>query len=718
MFSFSRNFLFVLALVAAQTSAAYAEWGSAVHKEWRWYLGDQHSSQYSALDQINTRNVARLEPVWTYHSGGEAQIQTNPIIVDGLLYGISAERRVFALEADTGREVWVHTPAHLSGSSGVVRGVLYWSAGGDKRIYATIEHHLYALDARTGVSIESFGNGGAVDIKTAYDRDVTNLYVASSSPGVIYKNTLIMSVRLSENHPAAPGDILAFNVLTGEREWIFHTIPHPGEEGYETWPPDAWKTAGGANCWGGMSLDEERGIVYIPTGSPAFDFYGADRKGANLFANCVLALDAATGSRVWHFQIVHHDLWDRDLPAPPNLVTVRHNGKKRDAVAQITKSAHVFLFDRDTGEPLFPVEERPVQSSDVPGEEAWPTQPVPVKPPPFQAQAFTPDMVTTRTPEAHTYVLDRLLRARTAEAYIPPSLEGTVIFPGFDGGGEWGGAAVDPKTGMLYINASVMPWLLTLYEVRDDVAAGPDGLAAKVYAQNCIYCHGPGLQGDPLQEFPALRDLKSKYTTDEMAAIVRQGRERMPSFMHLNDEEIKAVTEFLFTLDEREIDSSRPVVTPEPATPPAERWFTNTGYYRFLDEAGYPAIQPPWGTLTAIDLNEGEIRWQIPLGDTPELAAQGMKNTGTENYGGPIVTAGGLVFIAATKDNRIRAFDKHTGEELWQAALPRAGYATPSTYKIDGCQYVVVAAAGGKIGSEAGDAYVALALPERRRLKH
>ncbi len=530
---------------------------------------------------------------------------------------------------------------------------------------------------------------------------------------MIYKNTLILSIRTSEALPAAPGDIIALNVLTGKREWIFHTIPHPGEAGYDTWPDGAWETAGGANCWAGMSLDAKRGIVYIPTGSAAYDFYGADRKGADLFANCLLALNAETGERIWHFQAIHHDLWDRDLPAPPNLVTVRHNGRKRDAVAQITKSAFVFLFDRETGEPLFPIEERPVQPSRIPGEAAWPTQPIPLKPPPFQPQAFTEDMVTTRTPEAHTYALDRLRRARTGEQFIPPSLEGTVIFPGFDGGGEWGGAASDPKTGMLYVNASVMPWILTMYEVHEE--GGPNAAATRVYAQNCIYCHGPDLKGDPLNEFPPLRDLKTKYSADEMATIVRNGRERMPSFGFLSDAEVKTVTQFLFDLDERQADSMASATQAEAAPTSGERRFTSTGYNRFVDQDGYPAIKPPWGTLTAIDLNEGAITWQVPLGDAPELAAQGLTHTGVENYGGPIVTAGGLIFIAATKDDCIRAFDKDTGKELWKATLPFAGYATPCTYEIDGRQYLVIAAAGGKLGSPSGDAYVAYALPDHRK---
>ncbi|MCC6489393.1 MAG: PQQ-binding-like beta-propeller repeat protein [Candidatus Hydrogenedentes bacterium] len=706
-----RNFpsVVVLCIIAA----CAAEGAADVHEEWRWYLGDPGHTHYSSLKQITTRNVARLKPAWTYHSGGKAQVQCNPIIVDGLLYGISAERNVFALHADTGREEWVHKPAHNTGSGTVVRGVLYWSSGSDKRIYACVENYIYAIDAVTGACIESFGNAGAVDIKTAYARDISTMYLSSTSPGVIYGNTLIISVRVNEAHPAAPGDIMAFDVLTGKRVWVFHTIPHPGEVGYETWPPDAWKAAGGANCWAGMSLDEKRGIVYVPTGSAAFDFYGADRVGSNLFANSVLALDAASGRRIWHFQTVHHDLWDRDLPAPPNLVTVKHNGKKRDAVAQITKSAHVFLLDRDTGEPLFPVEERPVPASDVPGEETSPTQPVPLKPPAFGRQHFTEDMVTNRTPEAHAFVLEKLRATRNTGPFTPPSLEGTLIFPGFDGGGEWGGAAYDPKTGMLYVNASEMAWILTLYKVQPEGGSGQDAMVARVYAENCMLCHGPDLKGDPTLEFPSLHGMKAKFAPAALVDLIRHGRERMPSYLHLTEDEVNAMARYLLELDEQKAAQMKAMLESSSQEDAGERWYAHTGYHRFVDQDGYPAVQPPWGTLTAIDLNKGELAWQVPLGETPELAAQGMSRTGTENYGGPVVTAGGLVFIAATKDNCIRAFDKKNGRELWKAPLPAAGYATPCTYEIDGRQYVAVAAAGGKIGSAEGDAYVAFSLSPR-----
>lgn len=686
---------------------------AVARKEWPSYLGDAHRTHYSALKQINTQNVTRLREAWRYNSGGEAQIQTNPLMIDGVLYGVSAERRIFALEADTGKELWTFKTPFEEGPGSVIRGLAWWEKGKDRRILVGIGHYLFALDAATGLPIQSFGVDGVVDMSKAYDRDVSKLSLVCTSPGTVFKDLIIMPMRVNEAHPAAPGDIIAFNVLTGERAWVFHTIPRPGEPGAETWPADALAEAGGANCWSGMSLDEKRGILYVPTGSAAFDFYGGDRKGANLYANCLLALEAATGKLVWHYQTVHHDLWDRDLPAPPTLVTVKHEGKRRDAVAQITKSGFVFLLDRDTGEPLFPVEEVPVAPSEVPGEAAWPTQPIPTKPPAFARQVFTEDMVTERTPEAKAQVLERLRRAKTGQQFIPPSLEGTVIFPGFDGGGEWGGAAFDPKSGLLYVNASEMPWILTMYETTG-LGEGPGTMGARIYAQNCIFCHGPELKGDPLQEFPPLRDLKKKYTPDQMKAIIHQGRERMPSFQHLNDGEIQAVVDLLYELEGRDLELVNQAAAAEAATanPDAVRTFAHTGYNRFVDPEGCPAVKPPWGTLNAIDLNTGEIAWKVALGQNPELPDEAYRNAGTETYGGPIVTAGGLVFIAGTKDACIRAFDKQTGKELWKAELPVPGYATPATYSIKGRQYVVVAAGGGKIGSKAGDAYVAFRLGE------
>lgn len=679
---------------------------------WEWYLGDPARTHYSSLDQINTENVAQLEQAWVYHSGGEAQIQCNPIVVNGLLYGVSAQRHIFALNAATGKEVWTFEAPDKQASSSVLRGVQYWESGRDKRIMAALGHFVYALNARTGKRVESFGEGGAIDLKRFYDRDVTNLSVGVTTPGVIYKNIMVMSVRVQESHPAAPGDIMAFDVRTGAKVWEFHTIPRPGEFGYETWPPDAWKTTGGANCWAGMSLDERRGVVYIPTGSATYDFYGADRIGANLFANCVLALNAETGERIWHYQIVHHDLWDRDLPAPPNLITVVHDGKKRDAVAQITKSGFVFLLDRDTGEPLFPVEEVPAPASDLPGEQAWPTQPLPLKPPPFARQTFTEDLVTRRTQQAHDEVLERLKRLRSGGPFMPPTMEGTLIFPGFDGGGEWGGAAVNPRTGVLYVNASEIPCIVSMFDASEGASKG-DSHGKRVYSQNCVFCHGVDLKGDPIRVFPPLKDLQKKYTMEQMKQQVKNGKERMPAFAYLTDSDIEAVLKYICGLEETAASRDATPI-PSGTAPAGKTWFNHSGYTRFVDKDGYPAIQPPWGTLTAIDLNKGEHVWRVPLGYNPELADVGLTNTGTENYGGPVVTAGGLIFIAASKDAHLRAIDEKTGKTLWEGKLPAAGYATPCTYAVKGRQYVVIAAGGGKLGTPAGDAYVAFALARKR----
>lgn len=683
--------------------------GGDTFREWRSYLGDPGRHHYSSLDQITAENVSRLEVAWVYRSGVAAETQCNPIVVDGLLYGVSPARHIFALNAATGKEVWTFVPPHETATRSVLRGVQYWESDEDRRIIAVMGHHVYALDAATGVFVEDFGEGGSLDLKAFYDRDVTDLYVTSTSPGAIHRDTLIVSVRVSEAPPAAPGDIMAFDLRTGERRWVFHTIPRPGEFGYDTWPPEAWKTAGGANCWAGMTLDEDRGIVYVPTGSPAYDFYGADRAGTNLFSNCLIALKADTGERVWHFQMVRHDLWDRDLPSPPNLVTVEHDGKKRDAVAQITKSGYVFLFDRDTGEPLFPIEERPVPASDIPGEAAWPTQPVPLLPPPFARQSFPEELATDRTPEAREQVIERLRRTRKSSPFEPPSLEGTLIFPGFDGGGEWGGAAVNPNTGMLYVNANEMPWILTLFDTGGSGDLG-GSVGKSIYSQSCAYCHGVDLQGDALGTFPPLRDLTSRYTHAQLVDIVRLGKERMPAFGHLKPEELEAVVKYMVEADPTTSAPRHADEALDPVVASTGPRFVSTGYHRFVDPDGFPAIKPPWGTLTAIDLNRGAIVWQVPLGETSERGENGAP-TGTENYGGPLLTATGLIFIAASKDAHLRAFDERTGKELWKAKLPAGGYATPCTYAIDGRQYVVIAACGGKMGTPAGDAYVAFALP-------
>jgi quinoprotein glucose dehydrogenase len=676
------------------------------YREWTVYGGGPESIRYSALDQINRGNVARLAVAWTYDTGdafADSEMECNPIVVNGLLYATTPKLRLIALDAATGKLRWSFDPRQNGLSLGKARnrGVTYWAAGADRRIFFVASHWLYALDARSGAVVKSFGEDGRVDLRQGLGRPPEEMSISATSPGIVYKDLLIMGSIVSETLPASPGDIRAYDARSGKIRWTFHTIPRPGEPGYDTWPKDAWQYIGGVNNWAGMSLDEKRGLVFVPTGSASFDFYGGNRKGDDLFANTLLALKAETGERVWHFQAVHHDLWDRDFPAPPNLVTVRRDGRAVDAVAQITKSGHVFLFDRATGQPLFPIEERAVPATEVDGEATAATQPLPLQPPAFARQIFTPEMVTNRTPEAHAAVLARLRQVRSAGQFVPPSLEGTVVFPGFDGGGEWGGAAFDPASGLLYVNANEMPWILRLVESPRDRKTTGRGL----YNSRCAGCHRQDRKGSP-PEFPALDDIGARRTRAQIAATIHDGGGRMPAFAQLPPDAVSAIVAYLTTGEDLAVAS----VARSPW--PIEQKYRHDGYNKFLDPDGYPAVEPPWGTLNAIDLNKGEIAWKIPFGEYPELVAEGLRHTGSENYGGPVVTAGGLVFIAATNhDRKFHAFDKATGELLWETTLPAAGNATPATYEVDGWQFVVVAAGGGKSGAPSGGSYVAFALP-------
>jgi quinoprotein glucose dehydrogenase len=684
----------------------------APERQWRTHGGDPGHTQHSSLALITTANVARLRVAWTYHTGdarpdGRSQIQCNPIVVDGVLYATSAGLKAFALEAATGRELWRFDP-FASGAEenalGVNRGVVFWGQGSDRRILYSAGQYLFALDAATGKLLPGFGKGGRVDLREGLGIDPgAGLFVLSTTPGAIYRDLLILGTRVHEGPgPSAPGHVRAYDVRTGAIRWTFHTIPRPGEPGYETWPPEAWKTVGGANAWSGISVDEARGLVFLPTGSPAWDFWGGDRHGEDLYGNCVLALKAATGERVWHFQLVHHDLWDRDPPQAPVLVTVRRGGRMVDAVSQATKSGHVFVFDRETGEPLFPVEERKVPPSDLEGEQAWPTQPVPLKPPAFARQAFTEADATDLSPASREAVLARLGQVRSAGQFVPPSTQGTMIFPGFDGGAEWGGSAFDPETRLLYVNANEMPWILEMLKLPPPGQGGT--LGARVYTQHCTVCHGVDRKGDPQGQFPPLTSLTERAKTADVVALLEKGKGVMPAFAFLPRAEREAVAAYV--LGEKEADHG----AGEAAR--SGRPYTHLGYNRFLDPEGYPAVKPPWGTLNAIDLDRGEIRWSVTLGEVPALTERGLPPTGTENYGGPVVTAGGLVFVAATKDERFRAFDKLTGKVLWETTLPAGGYATPATYEASGKQYVVIAAGGGKMGTKSGDAYLAFALPD------
>lgn len=679
------------------------------YAHWRVKGGTPDGLQYSSLDQINKSNVKNLQVAWVYHTGdadtinNRTQIQCNPIMVNNVLYATTALLDLFALDATTGKEIWRFHPESTNLGLGLNRGVTYWEDEDDKRILYTSAEYLYAVNAATGKLITTFGENGRVSLKEGLGERAANLMVIANTPGVIYKNLLIIGSRVHEGPIAAPGHIRAFDVRTGKLAWVFHTIPQPGEFGYDTWPKDAWERIGGANSWSGLTLDNKRGIVFAGTGSASFDFYGGNRKGQNLFANCVLALDADTGERKWHYQIIHHDVWDRDMPAAPLLITVTHNGKKIDAVAQVTKSAYVYLFDRETGEPLFPIEEVAAPSSDLDGEETWPSQPLPVKPPPFARQVFTEDMINDLTPEMESEIKERFKHVRTGRQFIPPSKEGTIIFPGFDGGAEWGGPSFDPSSGILYVNANEMPWILTMVDVRlkEDSWAG-----IQLYRTNCASCHGIDREGDG-RVYPRLKDLGNRFTKDSLKNFMYNGKGAMPAFTHLNDNDRDAIARYILDLGRSE-EEKQAAFERHPDIP-----YSNTGYNRFLTSEGYPAVKPPWGTLTAIDLNEGEIKWQVPLGEFKELKEKGIPITGCENYGGLFNTAGGLIFIAATRDEKIRAFDKDSGSMLWEYDLPSGGYATPATYEVDGKQYVVISCGGGKMGTRSGDSYVAFTLRQK-----
>ncbi len=683
----------------------------AADTDWPTYLGDKHRANYSPLRQIDRGNVAQLKVAWTYDTGEKGEYQCNNLVVGGVLYTATSSRRVIALDAATGRELWKWDPAAArSGTGGRrQRGLVWWQnpSGGERRLFTAAGNFLFALDPQTGRLIESFGDKGVLELAVGTERDdgfVTGL----NTPGVIFKDSLILGGF------GGPGAVRALDVRTGARRWTFHLIPRPGEFGHDTWPADAWKTATGVMPWCGQSLDEARGIVYVATKTAEPDFYGGFRHGQNLFANSLVALDAATGKRLWHYQIVHHDLLDKDLPCPPILLTVTQGGKKIDAVAQGTKHGNLFVFNRVTGEPLWPIEERAVPASDLRGEQAWATQPFPTKPAPLMRQRYTEADVSTVSPAARALTLDRIRLSPNSGPFPAPSLKESIMFPGFDGGMEWGGGAVDPN-GIYYVNVNEIPWILQMVETRRaDGTPLPRG--ERDYLIHCAACHGLDRKGIPAAGFPSLADVAQRRSRDEIVKITKTGLGRMPAFGQLTDAQRDAVLAYALgeTAAGGRPDEAAPPkakakgkAAAEAQTPP----YAYAGFRRWQDQEGYPAIAPPWGTLNAVDLNTGELKWKVPLGEYRELTARGVPPTGTENYGGPVATAGGLLFIAASADETIRAFDQATGKILWSAPLPFTGNATPSTYTAAGRQYVVISAGGGKSGRPAGGSIVAFALP-------
>jgi quinoprotein glucose dehydrogenase len=692
------------------------------YRTWDHYGGASDSAQYSALDQINRSNVKQLHVAWTFKTGDGNKYLFNPLVAHGRMYVLARNNSIIALDPSTGKEIWAYETGVRS-TLLTNRGINYWESadGSERRLLFSANNRLEALDARTGKRIADFGQDGSVDLRDGLGRDPDTLtLVQSTTPGRVFENLLILGSATNEEYGSAPGDVRAYDVRSGKMVWSFHTVPHPGEFGYDTWPKDAWKTVGGANAWSELSVDVNRGIVYIPTASPKYNFYGANRIGADLFGDCLLALDARTGKRIWHFQMVHHDIWDYDNATAPKLLTVQHDGKKLDVVAQVGKEGFVWVFNRETGQPLWPVEERPVPPSHMPGEQAWPTQPVPLKPPPFARQSFTvKDLSPFIPPKEKAQLQDEMEHARNEGMFTPPERENTVEMPGNNGGANFGGAAIDPTNGMLYVVSKDLPAMLKLElapEHATSISGSPAQRGKALYEENCKLCHQADLHGQP-PAVPSLASAASHYTPEQIESVVHTGRGQMPAFSHLTQDDRAAIAAYLFHPSE---GNGATVTAAAPqAGPPRYR----SGFGFMFTSSGLPAIAPPWTSLTAYDLNEGVIKWKIPLGEVPELAAEGHSNTGAHfPKTAPVVTAGGLIF-AGTRDRKVRALDSATGEVLWEATVDAGLEGMPAVYEIDGREYVVFCAAAqsttfthnvpghAAVNAPIPGAYVAFALP-------
>ncbi|MCB0685412.1 MAG: PQQ-binding-like beta-propeller repeat protein [Saprospiraceae bacterium] len=681
--------------------------------DWSIYKGGADANNYAPLDQINRNNVKDLQVAWEFYPGDEPEnfriwkYECNPITVDTVMYMVSAWRWLYAVNAVTGDKIWSFDPLQGERGGGVLRGVTYWQGHGKERIFVSAGNNIFSVDAKTGLPDDHFGTSGKVNlnIDEGGDRDTR---VRVSTPGIIYKDLIIVGAAVSESTGAAPGHVRAYDTQTGSLMWTFHTIPWPGEEGYDSWPPEAFKYGGGTNNWAGMSLDEDRGLVFIPIGSPTYDYYGVDRIGANLFGNSVVALEASSGKLVWYYQTVHHDIWDYDLPTAPNLITIKKDGEKIDAIAQPSKQGFIYILDRETGNPIFPIEEKPVPKSRTPGEESWPTQPFPTLPRPFLRQSMSTNDLANFSPETYAANAEILKNLWHEGIYTPPDTAGTLLIPASRGGAEWGGGAYDPATGVLYINSNDSPEIGRMEKVKKNQEQKNETLFAageRFYQTYCANCHGADRKG--IEANPSLVDIDKRLKRSEILDKLKTGSAIMPSFASFISGKEDEIIAFLS-------NSGKDVrVASDLGKQDTSTTFLNvTAHGYFLDSLGRPAIRPPWGTLSAIDLNTGDFLWQLPLGNDIQLQKPGEPSTGTENYGGPIVTSGGLVFIASTLDRKFRAFDKNDGELLWEYELPGNGLATPSTYMLDGRQYISIAVSIGENLSHERCAIVTFSLPD------